>query len=75
MVVGPHELKHEAEALEIISLRGAKRHGAEERNNPLLQIRPAADAPAEDILPMVVVPAVTVDRTAAKEGVEQLQRR
>ena len=72
---GPHQHENLAELLQIRGLGGPQWHLLQEGDYPLLEVGSPANAPSKDILAMVVTPSVPIDRAAAEERLEQLERR
>src|SRR5262245_59352033 len=62
-----HELDDPSEFGEVVSLRRPQRVLHEERDNDVPQIAIPIHAVAVQILPMIVLPAVDVDTSAAEE--------
>ena len=73
MISEAHHAHDRAESLKISKLCGVKWVFFEERNDAVRQIIETPDAEAPDILPVIVVPCVTHDVTAAEEPLQRVE--
>jgi hypothetical protein len=68
-----HHSNDRRELPEIVAFRGSQRICLEERDDDVSQVATPEDLINHQILPVVVVPSVSVDATAPKEVVDQFQ--
>ena len=61
-----HEIHDPGELDEVVSLRGSQRVRLEERHDPVSQVLQSVHAVHQEVLPVVVSPAVSVDPSAAE---------